>query len=97
LIDRQRLDKWLWHSRVVRTRTAAAELAESGHVRVNGVRVNAPSRRVHVGDVLTISLHRGVRVLRVAGFAGQRGAGSAARMLYEDLSSTPQTGGGRSE
>jgi len=85
LIDRQRIDKWLWHSRIVRTRTAAAELAEAGHVRVNGVRVNASSRMVRVGDVLTISLYRGVRLLKVAGFASQRGSGAAGRLLYEDL------------
>ena len=32
-LDRQRIDKWLWHARVVRTRQAAAALAASGHVR----------------------------------------------------------------
>ena len=85
LIDRQRIDRWLWHSRVVRTRTDAAELAESGHVRVNGVRVNASSRMVRVGDVLTISLYRGVRVLKVAAFADRRGSSEAGRLLYEDL------------
>jgi len=36
LLDRQRIDKWLWHARVVRTRTAATALASAGHVRVNG-------------------------------------------------------------
>jgi hypothetical protein len=32
----QRIDKWLWHARVVRTRGAAAALADAGYVRVNG-------------------------------------------------------------
>jgi ribosome-associated heat shock protein Hsp15 len=85
LIDRQRIDKWLSHSRVVRTRAAAADLAVSGHVRVNGLRVKAPSRMLRVGDVVTVSLYQGVRVLKVAGFAGQRGSGEAARLLYEEL------------
>ena len=43
MTDRQRIDKWLWHARVVRTRPAAAGLATSGRVRVNGVRVLKPS------------------------------------------------------
>ena len=34
--DRQRIDKWLWHARLVRTRGAAAALAGAGYVRVNG-------------------------------------------------------------
>lgn len=92
MIDRQRIDKWLWHSRVVRTRAAAAGLAASGHVRVNGSRVKAPSRMLRLGDVVTVSLYQGVRVLKVAGFAGQRGSGEAARLLYEELS--VNTGGG---
>jgi len=49
--DRQRIDKWLWHARVVRTRSAAAALAEAGFVRVNGTRIEAPSAAVRCGDV----------------------------------------------
>jgi ribosome-associated heat shock protein Hsp15 len=84
--DRQRIDRWLWHARVVRTRTAAAELAEGGHVRVNGERTAASSRLVRPGDVVTIALDRRVRVLRVLGFAQRRRSAADARVLYEDLS-----------
>jgi ribosome-associated heat shock protein Hsp15 len=85
----QRIDKWLWHARVVRTRTAAMELATSGLVRRNGIRVDAASRIVKTGDVLTIALDQGVRILRVLGFVQRRGGSELARTLYEDLSSTP--------
>ena len=84
-MDRQRLDKFLWHARVVKARTSAAELVERGHVRVNGVRETAPGHAVKVGDVLTIALDRSVRVLKVIGFSERRGDASAARALYEDL------------
>jgi ribosome-associated heat shock protein Hsp15 len=83
-LDRQRIDKWLWHARVVRTRSAAASLADAGKVRVNGARINAPSKTVRVGDVLTIALDR-VRVLKVQGFCERRGPAEAGRALYEDL------------
>jgi ribosome-associated heat shock protein Hsp15 len=84
--DRQRIDKWLWHARVVRTRSAAAELAASGHVRVNAQRVMVPARAVRLGDVVTVALDRTVRVLKVTGFAARRGAAPLARELYEDMS-----------
>ena len=83
--DRQRIDKWLWHARLVRTRSAAAALAASGHVRLNGARIAAPAKPVKPGDVVTIALDARVRVLKVMGFAPRRGAAEAGRALYEDL------------
>jgi ribosome-associated heat shock protein Hsp15 len=87
--DRQRIDKWLWHARVVRARSAAAALAACGHVRVNGQRIDAASRAVKPGDVVTVALDRTVRVMKVLGFADRRGGAEAARVLYEDLSAPP--------
>jgi ribosome-associated heat shock protein Hsp15 len=84
-VDRQRIDRWLWHARLVRTRSAAAELAGSGYVRVNGARIAAPSRTVRAGDVITVALDRVVRVLRVTGFVERRGPAGSVRSLYEEL------------
>jgi len=84
-LDRQRIDKWLWHARVVRTRAAAAALAGSGHVRVNSQRIDSASRAVKAGDVVTVALDRTVRVLKVMAFAERRGGADAGRALYEDL------------
>ncbi|MGH6715282.1 MAG: RNA-binding S4 domain-containing protein [Bradyrhizobium sp.] len=84
-MERQRLDKWLWHARVVKARTSAAALVGAGHVRVNGIREIAPGHSVKAGDVLTIALDRSVRVLKVVGFAARRGDATSARVLFEDL------------
>lgn len=84
-LDRQRIDRWLWHARLVRTRGAAAALASCGHVRVNGARIHAPSRRVRTGDVITVALERDVRVVKVTGFAERRGPAEAGQFLYEEL------------
>jgi ribosome-associated heat shock protein Hsp15 len=83
--SRQRVDRWLWHARVVRTREAAASLAGGGYVRINGVKIDAPGRFVRAGDVITVALDRSVRVLKVTGFAERRGPASAGPSLYEDL------------
>lgn len=74
----------MWHARLVRTRTDAAALADRGHVRVNGERIDAASRKVGRGDVLTVALGR-VRIVKVTGFAERRGDAGTAKMLYEDL------------
>jgi ribosome-associated heat shock protein Hsp15 len=85
---RQRIDKWLWHARVVRTRTAAAALVTAGNVRLDGERVTAASRPVKAGDVVTVALDRTIRIMKVMGFAERRGDADAARLLYEDLTPT---------
>jgi ribosome-associated heat shock protein Hsp15 len=84
-LDRQRIDKWLWHARMVRTRSAAAALAAAGHVRVNGVRVKAASHAVRAGDVVTLALDSSVRLVRVEGFCERRGDADVARALYRLL------------
>ena len=84
-MDRQRIDKWLWHARVVRTRTDAAALITSGHVRLNGARETSPGHGVKAGDVLTVALDARVRVLKVIAFAERRGDAHVAHTLYEDL------------
>ena len=84
-IDRQRIDRWLWHARLVRTRSDAAALIASGYVRVNGMRIDAPGRMVRTGDVITVALDRRVRVVKVRGFRERRGPAGSGETLYEEL------------
>ena len=84
-VIRQRLDKWLWHARVVKTRSLAQGLVEAGHVRLNRVKVTKPGHDVSVGDVLTIAVGQRLLVLKVVAFAERRGAYPDARQLYQDL------------
>lgn len=83
--ERQRIDRWLWHARIVKTRTLAASLVASGHVRVNGRRAESSAHAVHKDDVLTIALLSRVRVLRVVDFASRRGSAAFAITLYEEI------------
>ena len=88
-MDRQRIDKWLWHARVVRTRTGAAALVTAGQVRLNGQRNREASQSVRVGDIVTVALDRTVRVLKVIGFAERRGSPESVQCLYADVSPPP--------
>ena len=87
-MERQRIDKWLWHARVVKTRAGAASLVAGGRVRVNGVRETSPGHPVKPGDVLTVALDRTIRVLKIVNFVERRGNASSARALYTDLQAT---------
>jgi ribosome-associated heat shock protein Hsp15 len=83
---RQRIDKWLWHARVGKTRSLVQKLVEAGHVRLNGTRITASSQAVKPGDVLTIAFEDRVRILEVRGFSERRGSAPDAAHLYEDKS-----------
>ncbi|MEX3011579.1 RNA-binding S4 domain-containing protein [Hoeflea sp. TYP-13] len=87
--DRQRIDKWLFFARVVKSRSLAAKLAQSGRVRVNGDKIDQPSRQVAAGDVLTVTLDRKIMVLKILGPGERRGPYEEAKLLYEDLSPPP--------
>ena len=87
----QRLDKWLWFSRMLKSRTMAAQLVSQGKVRVNRERVVKPSQAVRPGDVLTIALRGRVRILRVLAAGHRRGPPEEARQLYEPIE--PRDGG----
>ena len=84
--ERQRVDKWLWFSRIVKTRTQASELVSTGKLRVNKLKVSKPSHTVKAGDVLTFTHHTRLKVIQVVAIGARRGPAPEAQALYEDLS-----------
>ncbi len=84
----QRLDKWLWCARFASTRTACADMAASGLLRINRQPTDKPHAKVRVGDVLTLPLYSGVRVVQVRALAGRRGGAAEAQALYCTMEET---------
>ncbi|MCI0601231.1 MAG: RNA-binding S4 domain-containing protein [Beijerinckiaceae bacterium] len=70
---------------MTRTRSLAARLVVSGHVRINARRVEIPAKPVAPGDVLTIALARQVRVLKVLAPGVRRGDAAEASLMFEEL------------
>ena len=85
----QRIDKWLFFARVVKSRSLAAKLVQSGGVRINSVKIDQPSAAVKPGDGVTVTLERRVLVYRVVSGGTRRGPAEEARTLYEDLTPPP--------
>lgn len=83
--NEQRVDRWLWFTRLIKSRTQAADLVSAGKVRLNGERISKPSRSIKPDDVLTFALGEDVRVLKVLNPGTRRGPAPEARLLYEDL------------
>lgn len=85
----QRIDKWLWFARIVKSRTLAAGLVERGKVRVNRNKLEKPSHPVKPGDVITYSGQKTVRVFRILAPGTRRGPAVEAARLYEELTERP--------
>lgn len=85
----QRVDRWLWFARIVKSRTLAAGLIGDGRVRVNSARVEKASQLVKPGDVLTLTVGARLRILKVQAIGKRRGPSVEAQELYEDLTPPP--------
>lgn len=48
-----RIDKWLWASRIFKTRTIAAEACKKGRITINSSQVKA-SRMIKPGDIIEV-------------------------------------------
>ncbi|MFC3179716.1 RNA-binding S4 domain-containing protein [Cypionkella sinensis] len=83
-----RLDKWLFAARFFKNRELAAEVIESGHLRLNGQRCKKPGHGVAEGDTLTFPQGRAIRVIRVLALSDRRGPAQEAQLLYHDLAPT---------
>lgn len=83
-----RIDKLLWFLRLAKTRSAAQALVGSGHIRLNGKRVERTAQAVSVGDVMVIPLHKGVAVIELQALPQRRGPASEAQACYRTLDGT---------
>ena len=80
-----RIDRFLHCIRLVKSRTLAQSLIDTGHVRVDGKRIEKPSESVRVGSIVALPLRDQVRILKVLSLPERRGPASEARACYEEL------------
>jgi ribosome-associated heat shock protein Hsp15 len=81
-----RLDRFLWFARLCKTRNFAQDLAEGGHLRIDGRRVERAAAPVRVGNVLAFLTHdRRVRVIRIEALPARRGPPAEGRACYSEL------------
>lgn len=81
-----RLDKFLFFTRLTKTRAQAQAVAAQGHVRING----QPTQRAHAnvapGHVLTLPLHDNVRIIQIEALPTRRGPAAEAQLCYREIS-----------
>lgn len=80
-----RIDKFLWFARITKTRALAQRLAEAGHIRIDGRRIDRAHATVKPGETLTLMIHDRVRILCIEALPTRRGPTAEASACYNDL------------
>ena len=83
--DLLRLDKFLVFARFCKTRSGALALVEQGAVRINRHPTDKPHAKLRPGDVLTLALPGGVKVVEVLALPERRGSTPAAQGYYREI------------
>ena len=87
--ERLRLDKWLWHTRMCKTRAQAAALCNTGSLQLNGQPVHKPAQVVKIGDLVALLRGPSVVTVEVLGLGTRRGPFAEASALYRVLRDEP--------
>jgi ribosome-associated heat shock protein Hsp15 len=82
--ERIRIDKWLWHTRLCKTRALAGRLCEAGAVDIDGATIGRAAHPVKIGTMVTIRHAGSERRLAVLGLGTRRGPAPEARLLYAE-------------
>ncbi len=90
-----RLDKFLFFTRLTKTRALAQSIIEKGHVRIDGVPVSNSHPSIAIGKVITLPLHDKTRIIRVNALPRRRGPALEAQTCYCDLATESAIDAGR--
>jgi ribosome-associated heat shock protein Hsp15 len=83
IVEKARIDKFLWAARFYKTRSLAAEEIGKGRVKING-QVAKASRDVKAGDTIELLRTGLVTVIEVLKVSEQRGSAPLAQALYAE-------------
>ena len=89
MADSARIDKWLWASRIFKTRSIAADACKNGRVTVGGVNVK-PSRPLKAGEVVSVKKPPVTYSFRVLKCIEQRVGAKLVPEIYENVTDPKQ-------
>lgn len=85
VVNEQRIDNWLFRSRLTKSRAKAQKIILDGYVKINKIRTSKPSVKIKIGDIITLSKLDSVFVLSVEDFAKNRLNAKEAMKLYKEI------------
>ncbi len=87
--EKQRIDKWLFFTRALKSRSLAAKLASDGKVKINGTKTASAAQSLRAGDRIQFDNGDVEKIYLVKGLGTRRGPAPEAANLYEDVTPPP--------
>ncbi|MFA7103085.1 MAG: RNA-binding S4 domain-containing protein [Bacteroidales bacterium] len=87
IMEKTRIDKWLWMVRIFKTRSMASDSCNAGKVKIGGVNCK-PSREVKTNEEIQVRIGQLLKTVKVLDFPKNRLPAKLTPEYYEDL--TPQ-------
>jgi len=81
--ESMRLDKWLWAARFFKTRSLCKTAISNGKIHINNDRPKS-SRKVNIGDEITIQQAHATKTIIVIKLSEHRGPAKQAELLYKE-------------
>ena len=85
ILDEQRIDNWLFRSRLIKSRAKAQKLILDGYIKINKIHISKPSVKIKIGDIITLTKIDSVFILSVENFAKNRLNAKDAMKLYKEI------------
>ena len=87
VFETQRLDIWLFRTRIFKTRALASQIIRKGRIRITrgdiSERVSKPHKKIKAGDKLTFMRNRHLINIEVISAPHRRGPASEAQLHYQ--------------
>lgn len=90
VIEKLRIDKYLWAIRAFKTRSLSTDACKAGRVKMAGQNLK-PSHIVKVGETYSVQKGSDKKVIRVAGLLERRVDAKTAVNFYEDITPLEDT------
>ena len=84
-INDQRIDNWLFRSRIIKSRAKAQKIIFDGLVRINKVKISKSSIKIKIGDIVTLNNIENIIIFSVQNFANKRLNAKEAINLYKKI------------
>lgn len=89
MANEARIDKWLWASRIFKTRSIAADACKNGRVSISGINIK-PSHMVKVGEIVNVKKPPITYSFKILQPIEQRVGAKLIKDVYENVTDIQQ-------